>query len=97
MYEIQKAGQFSRWLNKLKDNKAKHQIVLRIRQLNLGRFGDHKYLGNKISELRVHVGQGYRIYYSVEDDKIIILLCGGSKSSQKRDFKLSQKILKAWK
>ena len=65
--------------------------------MSFGRFGDHKYLGGKISELRVHVGQGYRIYYSIKDDKIIVLLCGGSKSSQKRDMRVSQKILKAWK
>ena len=94
MFEIQEAGQFSKWIKKLRDKKVKVAITNRINMLMLGRFGDHKYLGEKISELRVHIGSGYRIYFSVQEKKIIILLCGGDKSSQKNDIKRAVKIFK---
>lgn len=96
MFEIQEAGQFSKWIKKLRNEKVKFAITNRINMLMLGRFGDHKYLGEKISELRVHVGPGYRLYFSIQNNKIIVLLCGGSKSSQKSDIKKAAKILKNW-
>ena len=96
MFEIQETGQFSRWLSKLKDKKAKGIIIVKISKLALGDFVDQKYVGNKISEMRIHVGPGYRVYFSIQNDKIIVLLCGGSKSSQKSDIKKAGKILKYW-
>jgi len=94
IFEIQEAGQFSKWIKKFRDKKVKVAITNRINMLMLGRFGDHKYFGEKISELRVHIGFGYRIYFSVQEKKVIILLCGGDKSSQKNDIKRAVKIFK---
>ena len=96
MFEIQEAGQFSRWIRKLKDRKLRQVIINRIKMLSFGRFGDHKYLGDKISELRIHIDKGYRVYFSMQEERIIILLCGGDKSSQTRDIKKAKNILKNW-
>lgn len=60
---------------------------VRIGRLRLGNFGDTKSLGTGVYELRIHFGPGYRIYYGLEGNKIVILLCAGDKSSQKKDIK----------
>ena len=78
MYSIQQTNIFSKWLFKLKDNKAKASILIRLERLKLGYFGEHKAIGNNISELRFMVGAGYRVYYHIKNDnKIILLLIGG--------------------
>ncbi|BAK72815.1 conserved hypothetical protein [Arcobacter sp. L] len=62
--------------------------------MKLGNFGDHKSVGNNISELRIPTGPGYRVYYTQKDDEIIVLLVGGDKSSQSDDIKKANEILK---
>jgi putative addiction module killer protein len=75
------------WLETLKDRKTAAVIKARIERLRFGLFGDTKYLEQEVSELRIHFGPGYRVYYTQAGDKIIILLCAGDKSSQKKDIK----------
>ncbi len=65
-----------------------------IDRMRIGNFGDYKSVGNKIFELRIPSGPGYRVYYTKNQDEIIVLLIGGDKSSQKEDIKKSKKILK---
>ena len=77
---------------KLRDLQAKAAILTRIERIEDGNFGDHRSVGGGISELRVHVGQGYRVYYMIRRRKVVILLCGGDKSSQQRDIKRAQQI-----
>ena len=75
------------WLDSLRDKRAKARILVRLDRLKLGLFGDWKPVGDGVCELRITEGQGYRVYYAKEGDVIVILLCGGNKSSQKKDIK----------
>lgn len=94
MYLIKETNIFSKWLTKLKDTKGKVSILRRIDRMKLGNFGDHKSVGNNISELRITTGPGYRVYYTQQEGEIIILLVDGDKSSQTEDIKKSNEILK---
>ena len=96
--DYRKKQPFRKWLSKLKDKKAKAKIDVCIRRTSLGNFGDHKFVGDSIIELRVHYGPGYRVYLSVtNNDEIIILLVGGEKSTQDQDIQLAKSRLKEWR
>lgn len=73
------------------DKAVRARIFARIDRLKLGNFGDHKIIGNGVSELRLSFGSGYRIYYGIDDDVVVILLCGGDKSTQNSDIKIAKK------
>ena len=77
---------FIEWLESMKDKSVKYRIKERLDRVRLGNMGDYKSVGNGVMELRFKFGSGYRIYYGEEGEKIILLLCGGDKSSQKRDI-----------
>lgn len=83
---------FERWLRRLRDQRAKASILIRIERIEDGNFGDHSSVGGRISEFRIHVGQGYRVYYTIRRRKVVILLCGGDKSSQQRDINRAHQI-----
>ena len=85
------------WLNGLRDIKGKDAIVRAISRLLLGNFGDHKPCRDGVSELRIHAGAGYRVYYSVVGDRIVLLLCGGSKRTQQRDIDKAVEYLRKFK
>ncbi len=93
MYFIKQTNIFSRWLNNLKDIKGKVSILRRVDRMKYGNFGDYKYVGDGVSELRIAFGPGYRIYYTKQESQVIILLVGGDKSSQNSDIKKAKKIL----
>lgn len=76
----------------MRDQRAKAAIVSRIERMEDGNFGDHKSVGGAVSELRINVGKGYRAYYTIRRNAVVILLCGGDKSSQQRDIKLAQQM-----
>jgi len=84
--EVQQTAEFMAWLRKLKDIAAKARILRRLDRLKAGNPGDHKHLGGAISELRLTIGPGYRIYYTQRNDTWVIILCGGDKSTQSRDI-----------
>lgn len=95
-YYIEITNQFSKWLHKLKDRKAKAAIIKRIELIEFtGNLGDHKAVGDNISELRFFIGPGYRVYYTIRNSQIVLLLAGGDKSSQSRDIKAASIILEA--
>ena len=85
---------FSNWLKKLRDKPAKISIVERISRLSSGLFGDSKSVGDGVSELRIHVGPGYRLYYTIRQQQVIILLVGGDKSTQATDIEKAKKLAK---
>lgn len=87
-------SEFDAWLSALRDPIAKARIAIRIRSAEQGNFGDCEPVGDGISEMRIHVGAGYRVYYTRRGEVIYLLLCGGDKSSQKRDIKHAKTILK---
>ena len=77
---------FEEWLVSLRDKNAKAKVLQRINRVRLGNFGDCKNLGDGMYELRIHYGPGYRIYLGDLDGIIVVLLCGGSKGTQKQDI-----------
>ncbi len=86
MNTIVRTGAFDGWLAKLKDRRGKARIIERIRSVERGNFGDCEAVGNGVSELRLHFGPGYRIYFCRTGDSVYVLLCGGTKRGQRRDI-----------
>ena len=78
---------FDLWINQLKDRRAKAKILVRLDRMTAGNFGDVKSVGGGVSELRIKEGKGYRVYFGREGNKVVILLCGGDKSTQQSDIK----------
>jgi putative addiction module killer protein len=85
--EVRKTQAFGKWLDGLRDARAKARILLRLRRLSLGNFGDWKSVGAGVSELRIDYGPGYRVYLTRQGTSVVILLAGGTKKSQSRDIK----------
>jgi putative addiction module killer protein len=83
---------FTAWLDKLRDGRARVRIVERLRRFFGGNPGDVKAVGEGVSELRIDYGPGYRVYFCVRGDIIIILLCGGDKASQHRDIRRAKAL-----
>lgn len=94
MIEIRKTDTYSKWFEKLRDREAKARINIRLRRITLGNFGDAKPVGEGVSELRITYGPGYRVYFTKQDDRIVILLCGGNKSSQPEDIAKAKELKK---
>ena len=92
-YEVRQTKEFSKWLKKLKDVVAKVAIVRRLDRMKEGNFGDSKSVGNGVFELRVDVGKGYRVYFTNKNNRVVILLVGGDKSTQKEDIKTAKKMV----
>lgn len=90
---ILRTDEFDSWLRDLRDQLGKARIISRIRSAEAGNFGDCEPVGGGISEMRIHVGPGYRIYFCRRDKVVYLLLCGGDKSSQKKDIKDAKRIL----
>jgi len=88
---------YQAWLNALRDQRARRAITARVTRLGSGLFGNQKYLGEGVHELRIDLGPGYRIYYSIVGSTLILLLCGGSKLSQDMDIRRAIRNLKDWK
>lgn len=91
-YEIRQTKKFSKWLKNLKDSIAKIAIARRIVRMEEGNFGDSKSIGDKVFELRIDVGKGYRIYFTNKNCKIVFLLVGGDKSTQDKDIDAAKKM-----
>jgi putative addiction module killer protein len=87
MATFHQTEEFVAWINALKDLQAKAKITTRIRMVTLGNFGDCAPVGEGVSEMRLHFGPGYRLYFMRTGDVIYLLLIGGDKSSQKKDIK----------
>jgi len=83
---------YRRWLESLKDPIGKAQAEVRIKRLAKGNAGDSAPVGEGVQELRIDVGPGYRIYFGEHGDTLVLLLCGGDKSTQKKDIKLAKKL-----
>lgn len=98
MYFIEKTSEFDKWLRKLKDLRAKAKILIRIQKLEKEEhFGDCEPVGEGIQELKINYAKGYRVYFKENNDKIIILLIGGDKSSQQSDIEKAKNIWKLLK
>ncbi|AJI85174.1 hypothetical protein AW19_4146 (plasmid) [Yersinia frederiksenii Y225] len=86
---------FDTWIDALKDIRAKTKIQARIRRLKNGNFGDIEPVGEGFSEMRIHEGKGYRVYLKSHGSIIVVLLCGGDKSTQQKDITKAKAIYKS--
>ena len=92
--KLQILDEFRDWVKNHKDPMLKSKIAVRLDLIMDGNFGDHHSLGGGISEFRIHCGPGYRVYYTIRGRVIVVLLCGGDKSSQRRDIARARELSK---
>jgi len=97
MYIIDTTETFDHWFARLRDKQAMRRIQMRIDRAEDGNFGDCSPVGEGVSEMRIHYGAGYRIYFTQVDLKIIVLLAGGDKSTQNKDIDLALKLARQLK
>ncbi len=86
MLQIRKTDVYAEWIDNLRDQQARARILVRVERLAAGNPGDVKPVGSGVSELRIHFGPGYRVYFTQRGQDIVILLAGGDKSSQSNDI-----------
>lgn len=92
MIEVRQTAEFKDWLSALRDRAAAARIAARLMRLELGAFGDVKPVGEGVSELRVDAGPGYRVYIVARGSILVIVLCGGDKSTQAKDIKRAKRL-----
>ncbi len=92
MIEVRQTTVFAEWFDDLKDGRARDRIAIRIRRIEMGNLGDAKPVGGAVSEMRIDYGPGYRVYFTQRGRTIVILLCGGDKSTQSRDIRKAQEL-----
>ncbi|MCA9643489.1 MAG: type II toxin-antitoxin system RelE/ParE family toxin [Myxococcales bacterium] len=91
---VERTDEFRDWIDGLKDLAGRARILMRVDRLVHGNPGDHRNLTDGVSELRVDVGPGYRVYYSKRGSRLLLLLVGGDKSSQSRDIAKAIRLAK---
>ena len=94
MFEVRKTDEFVRWLDGLRDIRARAKVLVRIERVVAGNLGDSKSVGHGVSELRIDYGPGYRVYFTRRGQWIVILLVGGDKSGQTADIKTALRLAK---
>ena len=88
---------FDSWFESLRDRQAARRIQARIDRAEDGNFGDHKSVGEGVSEMRIHHGPGFRVYFTLRGLEVVILLAGGDKSNQTRDIQTAQALARQLK
>ena len=96
MFEVQSSPEFDQWIDALRDRRAAANILSRIQRIEDGNLGDVKPVGEGISEMRIHFGPGYRVYFTQRGKTVVLLLCGGDKSTQNRDIQRAIQIAAKW-
>lgn len=98
LIEVVRTDEFEMWLEKLEDLRGRARIIRRIDRLANGNPGDVRPIGNGLSELRLDVGPGYRVYYLQDADTLVLLLlCGGDKSTQQKDIQKAHDLAEEWR
>lgn len=96
MIELKQTATFAKWESRLRDKRARTIIASRLMRLAEGLPGDVEPIGEGVSELRIHYGPGYRVYFQQRGNLLIVLLCGGDKGSQARDIAAAKRLAKEW-
>ena len=86
---VEKTEEYKAWIDNLKDRAGRARILMRVDRLTHGNPGSHRDLTEGVSELKIDVGPGYRVYYSIKGDRLLLLLNGGDKSTQQKDIALA--------
>jgi putative addiction module killer protein len=94
LFTVLQTREFQRWLDALRDRRAQVRIAARLRLAEAGNLGDWKSVGGEVSEMKVNFGPGYRLYFARRGSILIVMLAGGDKSTQTKDIKRAQKVLK---
>lgn len=94
MLELKQTETFRKWRLRLADHRARAAIASRLDRLAQGHAGDVKTVGEGVSELRIHYGPGYRVYFKKQGSTIVILLCGGDESTQAKDIEAAKRLAK---
>lgn len=94
MIEVRQTAAFANWLKGLRDINAQTRIAVRIQRMEGGNFGDVKPVGEGVSEMRITYGPGYRVYFIQQGKTVVVLLCGGDKSSQSADIAKAKQMAK---
>jgi putative addiction module killer protein len=97
VFEIAQSQVYRRWFAALRDRNAKARIDTRLERLARGHFGDVRFVGRGVLELKIDYGPGYRIYYTRMGDRLILLLTGGDKRSQSRDIERAIELAQAYR
>ena len=97
MIEVVQSRTFREWLYNLRDRRAVKRIGARLIQLEQGNFGDTTPVGDGVSEMRIHHGPGYRLYFIRRGARVIVLLCGGDKDTQPRDIQRAKRLAAHWR
>lgn len=92
MITLIRSQTFDNWLRRLRDKTAQFRILARLRNAGEGNFGDVKPVGEGVMEMRVHVGPGYRVYYTARGNTVVFLLMGGDKSTQQIDIRRAREM-----
>lgn len=92
MFEIHKTDVYARWLDSLRDIRARARVLARVERLVAGNPGDVKPVGEGVSELRINYGPGYRVYYKKQGQRLVILLAGGDKRTQTSDIETALRL-----
>lgn len=92
MFEIRKTTRYSEWIDGLQDHRGRARILARVERLASGHAGDMKPVGEGVSELRIDVGPGYRVYFKKVGTEMVILLAGGDKHSQAKDIRMAKQM-----
>ena len=95
MIEIRQTEEYSSWFEHLRDRMAQTRILIRLRRVSIGHFGDVKPVGEGVSELRIDYGAGYRVYFIQKGKSLVVLLAGGDKRTQPRDIQKAITLSKA--
>ena len=92
MFSVKALPEFTSWLDQLADASVRGVVVARIKRLERGLLGDVEPVGDGVSELRIHVGAGWRVYFAQRGSQLVVLLAGGSKRTQKNDIKRAKAL-----
>ena len=96
MFELKQTETFRKWRMKLEDVRARALIASRLDRLAYGHAGDAEPVGDGVSELRIHYGPGYRVYFQKRGTALIVLLCGGDKNTQAKDIRKAKRLAHEW-
>lgn len=95
MFEIRKTKTFAKWLDGLRDMRARARVQVRIERLGTGNAGDVKSVGEGVSEMRIDYGPGYRVYFTKRGSEVIVLLAGGDKRTQGADIRTALRLARS--